>query len=246
MIENKDSNELAQAQRGITDHDGHQLFSAERVHERRFIKRQQSEDKIRAEQVTECTFSPEIDAKSAGLMHEKRRNKSFFDIVEDDIEERKLKADARQRENEELQMKDATFTPKINRADGASGGCSHDYHANCDVFQRLSSHTGSPLLLKTKGGGIGRRFDGAKDRVYNKKRHSKGRTSAALLVSPRRISQMSERLYRNHEKIELKKQVHKKRLEREEEERRASSKVLAHSRKIIVKAFLTKFKQVIL
>merc|ERR1719162_2836131 len=57
---------------------------------------------------------------------------------------------------------------------------------------------------------------------------------------------MSDRLYRNHEKIELKKQVHKKSIERREEEQRARSKVLAHSRRIIVKAFLSKFKQVIL
>ena len=160
--------------------------------------------------------------------------------VEDDIEERKLKADARQKESEAEQMKHATFTPKINRAEAG-----HDYHANCDVFQRLSSHTGSPLIIKSKSKPAGRM---EKDRVYSKKlrRPRSSQQSAALFASPRRIKQMSDRLYRNHEKIELKKQVHKKSIERQEEERRARSKVLAHSRKIIVKAFLSKFKQVIL
>ena len=53
------------------------------------------------------------------------------------------------------------------------------------------------------------------------------------------------RLYNDHEKIELKKQMKKQNLEREAEQKRIESKVLNSSRNIICNAFLRKFKNVL-
>ena len=188
----------AKKEETILDESGNFMFSSEQIHKRRHQKRQICEDKIRKEMEFECSFSPEIDAKSVGIIKEKRGKRHFLEMVQEDIESRQQNLSLLQEENAKEIDKNLTFQPKIN------------------AF------------------------------TFSKKKRKLVAKAVDLthFVSPHRIREIAQRLHGKHREMEIKKQIKQKSVEREEERRRIESKVLASSRRLIVAAFLSKFKNV--
>ena len=218
----------------IRDISGNQIFSSEQIHERRYLKRRITETKIRLEQDNHCTFKPEIDQESVGMMQQKRKNKDFLQMVKEDINKRQEKINKLQKEKNKNEMKNVTFKPKINNNYNKDNNMDNID----DVFQRLSASQSPSLQINNK---TQKKLKKKKLKHLNKNNNK----DITYFASPHRIKQISKRLYGNHEKIQLKKQIYKKNLEKEEENKRTKSKVLNNSRKIIVNAFLTKFENII-